>query len=136
MNNENKFWDKFTIIITIVSVAIISVVGTAFLKMENTNQSLVIKSDESTLIKESVDKSVSNDSLYGTKYDSEVYGLININTASKEELMVLENIGDKRAEAIIEYRNLHKFTTTYEITKIDGIGKKTYEKIKDKICVE
>ena len=61
---------------------------------------------------------------------------ININTAPKEDLMLLETIGEKTADAIIEYRTTHPFKTTRDIMKIKGIGEKTYEKIKDKICVE
>ena len=35
--------------------------------------------------------------------------LVNINTANKDDLMSLPNIGDKRADAIIEYRKTQKF---------------------------
>ena len=136
MNNKNNFFDKFTLLITIISIVIISVTGTIFLKIENTNKSTIIKSDESAVIEDKISNSISNNSLYKNGYDADIYGLININTAPKEELVLLENIGEKRAEEIIEYRSLHPFSTTYEITKINGIGKKTYEKIKDKICVE
>lgn len=41
--------------------------------------------------------------------------LVNINTASKEQLMTLEGITAERADAIIEYRKTHKFKS------IDGI---------------
>ena len=63
-------------------------------------------------------------------------GKININTASKEELMTLDGIGEKKAGWIIEYRELHgSFQTVQDIMKVSGIGKKTFESLKDYICV-
>ena len=61
--------------------------------------------------------------------------LININTASKEELMTLPNIGDKRAGAIIEYRNANKFEKIEDIKNVTGIGDKFYEALKDLITI-
>ena len=61
--------------------------------------------------------------------------LININTASKEELMTLPNIGDKRAGAIIEYRNANKFEKIEDIKNVTGIGEKFYEALKDLITI-
>jgi competence protein ComEA len=61
---------------------------------------------------------------------------VNINTASLEELESLPRIGPAIANRIIEYRNTHgRFKSIEEITKVKGIGKKTFEKIKDMITV-
>lgn len=60
---------------------------------------------------------------------------ININQASKEELMSLPNIGEKRAEAIIEYRNVNKFENIEDIKNVTGIGDKFFEAMKDLITV-
>ena len=100
------------------------------------NKSTIIKADESALIEETIDKTVANVSLYQNEYDADTYGLININTATKDELMLLENIGEKTAEAIIEYRTSQAFKKPHDLVNVYGIGEKTYEKIKDKICVE
>lgn len=62
-------------------------------------------------------------------------GKININIASKEELMTLPNIGDKRAQAIIEYRDTKKFETIEEIKNVTGIGEKFYQAMQDLITV-
>ena len=62
--------------------------------------------------------------------------LININTASKDELCKLNGIGENKAKLIIQYREKKKFTKIEDITKVSGIGKKTFEKIKNDITVE
>ena len=60
--------------------------------------------------------------------------LININTADKEELMLLPKVGVATADDIIEYRNKNGgFKNTAEIKNVNGIGDKTYETIKDSI---
>lgn len=60
---------------------------------------------------------------------------ININIASKEELMTLPNIGEKRADAIIEYRKQKRFEKIEEIKNVSGIGDKYFEAMKDLITV-
>lgn len=61
--------------------------------------------------------------------------LVNINTASKEELMSLPNIGSSKADSIIIYRKDNKFNTIEDIMKVSGIGESYFEKIKDYITV-
>ena len=64
-------------------------------------------------------------------------GLININTASAEELEEnLPRVGNVIAARIIDYREFHGgFKSIDEITEVSGIGDKIFEEIKDKICV-
>ena len=65
---------------------------------------------------------------------SEEDGLVNINTADANELATLPNIGPARAQKIIEYRELHgPFSSIEEITKVNTIGPKIFESIKDLI---
>lgn len=59
-----------------------------------------------------------------------LFGAVNINTASKEELMSLKGIGEATAEAIIEYRKENKFTKIEDIKNVKGIGDKKFETIK------
>lgn len=57
--------------------------------------------------------------------------VININDADKEELMLIPGIGDYLADKIIEYRKKYgSFGKVSDITKVDGIGEKTYKNIK------
>lgn len=60
---------------------------------------------------------------------------VDINTADQSELMTLPNIGEKRAEAIIEYRQKNKFNKIDDIKNVSGIGDKYFEAMKDMIVV-
>lgn len=61
--------------------------------------------------------------------------MVNINTASAEELVKLKGVGEKTAEKIIEYREQTPFETVEDIMNVSGIGEKKFEDIKDMICV-
>jgi len=63
-------------------------------------------------------------------------GLININTATKEQLMTLNGIGEVKAAAIIDYRRENgKFKSIEELDNVKGIGPKIIEKIRANITV-
>jgi competence protein ComEA len=61
--------------------------------------------------------------------------LIDINTASQEELEALPGIGPVKAAAIIEARKERRFSSKEDIMRVKGIKEGTYEEIKDKILV-
>ena len=67
---------------------------------------------------------------------AETEGKVNLNTASKEELMTLAGIGETRAESILAYRREHgKFQSIEEIQQVEGIKSGIYSRIKDKIMI-
>jgi len=61
--------------------------------------------------------------------------LININTASKEELMTITGIGESKALSIIEYRVDNVFSSIEDIKNVSGIGDSLFESIKAYITV-
>jgi competence protein ComEA len=62
-------------------------------------------------------------------------GVVNINDASADELEVLPGIGPARARAIVEHRRAHPFRKIEEITKVKGIGRKTFGRLRPYISV-
>lgn len=61
--------------------------------------------------------------------------LININTATLEELLTLPGIGESKAKNIIEYREENKFKNIEELMNVNGIGESLFEQIKNKITI-
>jgi len=64
-------------------------------------------------------------------------GTININTADKETLMSIKGVGERRAEAIIQYREENgPFTSIDELTEIRGIGQSLIDSNRDTLTVK
>lgn len=62
---------------------------------------------------------------------------VNINTATGEELASINGVSETLAEKIVEFREINgQFKTLEEIMNVTGIGVKTYEKIRDFICLK
>ncbi len=57
-----------------------------------------------------------------------LFGSVDINSASKSELMSLNGVGEKKADAIMKYRKGNCFKTVNGLTKVKGIGNKFMEK--------
>jgi len=61
---------------------------------------------------------------------------INLNTATKDELVALPGIGPAKAQAILDYRTAHgSFKSIEEVKDVKGIGAKRFEKIKGELAV-
>ena len=83
----------------------------------------------------SEDSRIENDACISDNAIENNETLININTATKEELMTLSGIGETKALAIISYREKTPFTSIEDIKNVSGIGDSTYNEIKDYITV-
>ena len=61
---------------------------------------------------------------------------VNLNTASREQLMTLPGIGEAKADAIIRYRTeTGLFASIEDVMNISGIKNSVFEKIRDRITV-
>ena len=69
----------------------------------------------------------------GPKYE----GVLNVNTATIEELIMLPGIGEKTAQNIVEYCKVNgPFTLVNNLINVEGIGEKKLEQIKPYIVLE
>ena len=94
----------------LIFIVIIAVLGLAlkFIGIEQENDSL--SADSLNFEKD-----------FEIKYD--------LNSATKEELITIPGIGEKKAGDIISYRENSGFESKEDLMKVKGIGKKTYQKI-------
>lgn len=62
--------------------------------------------------------------------------MVNINTASVEELATLENVGEARAHSIVEYRDRQgEFPSVSSLVNVSGIGEATLARNRDRLTV-
>lgn len=78
------------------------------------------------------EEEISNNSESNTALNNKV----NINVATKEELMELSGIGASTADKIIKYREKNAFTYIEDIMDVPGIGESKFNNIKDSISVD
>jgi competence protein ComEA len=64
------------------------------------------------------------------------HAAVNLNTATKDELVALPGIGPAKAQAIIDHRKTHgPFRSVEELKDVKGIGAKRFEKLKAELTV-
>lgn len=82
------------------------------------------------------DALVDNNTSVGIEINPPINTKVNINTASIEELLTLDGIGESKAQAIIAYRNeVGLFKSIEELKNVSGIGDTVFENIKDNITI-
>ena len=64
------------------------------------------------------------------------WATVNLNTASKDDLVALPGIGPVKAQAILDYRAAHgPFKSIEQLKDVKGIGAKRFEKLKPELSV-
>jgi len=58
---------------------------------------------------------------------------LNVQKASKDELMCIKGIGEKKASAIMKYRKSHKLKSAKDLLEIKGFGKALVENVQKEI---
>lgn len=96
-------------------------------KKVNDNELIIITNDSN------IDEVSGSNFVNTTEEES---GKININTSDLSKLKEIPGVGDVKAKSIIDYREKNGgFKSIEDIKNIDGIGDKTFEKIKDSITI-
>ena len=110
-------------------------------KIDGLNKSLKeankeVKTETKVEVKQTGGGQVAGASTSKNESAAEQSGLVNINSASLDELDTLSGIGPAYAQRIIDYREANGgFKSIEEIQNVKGIGPKTFEKMKDRITV-
>ena len=85
---------------------------------------------------EANEQGLSENSGFHSMSKEDTNGKININTATKEELMKIPGVGETRAESIVSYREEHgKFSDISDIKRVSGIKDGLFDKMKEYIVV-
>lgn len=105
------------------------------IKLEDQQKIVILTQEEAKNTQdENTSLSVSDSSI--SKKDNDNQAKININQADLSQLQQLSGIGAKKAQAIIDYRTENgDFKSIDELGKVNGIGEKTVEKLKNSITI-
>lgn len=141
MKGRTDKWKLFAAAAMCILIAAVSVTGGLLLEKRQRNVPAVEiievgTTASSSNISQTGERSETAEKLEESSIESGSSGvLVNINTAAASELEGLKGIGEKTAQAIIEYREQTPFEKIEDIKNVKGIGDKKFEDIKDSICV-
>lgn len=122
---------KVEIAAIIIAVIFIAVTGLYFLHDRNESAAVTISSGRTVSAEDTGVQSFSPQTP-----EISPFALVNINTATEQELCSLPGIGETLSARIIAYRNEHGlFKSIDEIMSVSGIGAKTYQNLKSYITV-
>ncbi len=126
-------------------LTLLLIAGSAFVLGQNLNSkapsSDVVENISETLTPPSpvisdIEQVINNGSAQISEASSQVTGLVNINTGTAAELDSLPGIGPSKAQAIIDYRLQNGlFIRVEDLTKVKGIGPKTFDTLKNQITI-
>ena len=63
-------------------------------------------------------------------------GTVNLNTASRDQLMMLPGVGPATADKVLAYRAQRRFGRVAHIMRVKGVGKKTYARLRPYLTVD
>jgi len=67
---------------------------------------------------------------------AKVTGLLNLNTATMEQIDQLPSVSPKKAQAVVEYRKEKPFKSVDELDNVKGFSPKSIEKIRSYLTVD
>lgn len=107
---------------------------------EEVKNSNVVDTVIKVIDKECVCPNIQNDGCINTEINDSITNVnktININTATLEELMSINGLGEAKAKAIIKYREENGyFKIIDDLLNVSGIGEALFEKIKEYITTQ
>lgn len=115
------------------------VLNSPSVRFDYTAEDSVFKSLSERKFDTETEQNTLSDSLntLGETVNNDSDGLINLNTATRPELISLPGIGESTADKIISYRESNKkFNKAEDIMNVSGIGKKKFDKLRSHIKAE
>ena len=131
-----KRFYKLLIIPCIVAVVGLYVIGANCVLRIDRTDSVQDRAEEASDRNSAVTADTEADGSAEAADASEGESRVNINTATKEELMTIDGIGEIYSERIIEQRERIGFTSVEQLLEVEGITRKKLDRIRDSITVE
>ncbi|WP_137597946.1 helix-hairpin-helix domain-containing protein [Paucilactobacillus kaifaensis] len=87
-------------------------------------------------VKGEVTTPIGSDTAESGDSDNATGPIVNLNTATKEQLLQITGVGDKKADLILQYRQEHgQFKSVEDLKEVNGFGDRSVANIKDQLSV-